>query len=130
MKNKVVVQICDIEYNLITDEPEDYVKSLADEITAKIETAVYKNLRTSKTDAAMLTCLELCDKIYKLSIDNNNMSRQVMGYVEEIGELNKKLLAFERKKSPKSKESNEANATTEITKMSEAINDAAEDLVR
>ena len=123
MKNKVVVQICDIEYSLITDESEEYVKSLADEITAKIESTVYRNLRTSKTDAAMITCLELCDKIYKLSVDNDNMSRQIMGYVEEIGQLSKKLSALERKKSPKS---NDSKSTTEINEASETIDDTAD----
>ena len=101
MKNKVVVQICDIEYSLLTEETEEYVKSLANEITQMIENAVYRNLRTSKTDAAMLICLELCDKIHKLSVDNSNMSRQIMGYVEEIGELSKKLSVMERKKPTK-----------------------------
>ena len=121
MKNKVVVQICDIEYSLLTEESEEYVKSLANEITQMIENAVYRNLRTSKTDAAMITCLELCDKIHKLSVDNDNMSRKIMEYVDEIGELSKKLSAFERKKSSKTNETAETNNDVEDSNENETV---------
>ena len=120
MKSKVVVQICDMEYSLLTEESEEYVKSLASEITKMIESAVYKNLRTSKTDAAMLICLELCDKIHKLSVDNSNMSRQIMEYVDEIGELSRQLSAAERKKQNKGAESVEdINAVNDIENAEE-----------
>jgi cell division protein ZapA len=99
MKNKILVQICDKEYTLITEEPEDYVKKIAGEITEMIDATAYKNLRTSKFDAAMITCLDLCDKMRKLSEDNDNMRREIIGYIDEIGKLSKKLSAFERQKS-------------------------------
>ena len=101
MKNKIVVQICDKEYTLITEESDDYVKKIAGEITQMIDAAAYKNLRTSKLDAAMITCLDLCDKMHKLSEDNDNMRREILGYIDEIGKLSKKLSTFERQKSGK-----------------------------
>ena len=96
MKNKIIVQISDKEYTLITEEQEDYVKTLALEITKMIDEAAYKNLRTSKLDAAMITCLTLYDKMQKLSEDNDNMRREILGYIEDIGKLSKKLTALER----------------------------------
>lgn len=102
MKNKILVQICDKEYSLLTEESEEYVKSLSLEVTKMIENTAYKNLRTSKLDAAMVTCLELCDKNRKLSEDNDNMRREIVGYIDEIGKLSKKLAPFERQKSNKS----------------------------
>lgn len=101
MRNKILVQICDKEYSIITEEPEDYVKTLASEITKMIDNTAYKNLRTSKIDATMITCLELCDKIHKLTDDNDNMRREIKAYVDEIGRLSKKVAAFERQKSAK-----------------------------
>lgn len=101
MKNKILVQICDKEYSIITEELEDYVKTLAREITKMIDNTAYKNLRTSKIDATMITCLELCDKIHKLTDDNDNMRREIKSYIDEIGKLSKKVAAFERQKSAK-----------------------------
>ena len=103
MKNKIIVQISDKEYSLITEEPEEYVKMLATKVTKMIDVTAYKNLRTSKLDAAMITCLDLCDKNHKLTEDNDNMRREILGYIEDIGKLSKKLAAFERQqKSGKS----------------------------
>lgn len=61
----------------------------------------YNNLRISKADAAVLTCLDLCDKNKKLSENNDNMRKQIMMHVDEIALLNKKLAAYERQKTSK-----------------------------
>jgi len=130
MKNKILVQICDKEYSILTDEPdEDYVKTLAHEITDMIEDRTYRSLRISKLDAAMLTCLALSDKIHKLSEDNENMRREILGYVDEIGKLSKKLATFERQKPAKSTPSKlpaEAAAPAENTgEPEEAVTEEA-----
>ena len=102
MKNKITVELCDKEYTLLWDETEDYVKSLAEEINRMITEITYKNLRTSKADAAVLSCLDLCDRNRKLTTNNDNMRKQITMYVDEIAMLNKKLAAYERQKSGKS----------------------------
>ena len=101
MKNKITVELCDKEYSLLSEESEDYVKSLADEINAMIKETAYKNLRTSKSDATVLTCLDLCDQNRKLTANNDNMRKQITMYIDEIAMLNKKLAAYERQKSGK-----------------------------
>ena len=101
MKNKITVELCDKEYALLSDEHEDYVKSLAEEINKMIQTTAYSNLRISKADATVLTCLDLCDKNRKLTENNDNMRKQIKMYIDEMGELNKKLAAYERQKTGK-----------------------------
>jgi len=101
MKNKVTVELCDKEYSLLSEEPEEYVKSLADEINKMIDEIAYKNMRISKADAAVLTCLNLCDKIRKLAENNDNMRQQITMYIEDIAELSKKLAMYERQKPAK-----------------------------
>ena len=101
MKNKVTVQLCDKEFALLSDEPEEYVESLADEINKMIDDIAYKNLRVSKADAAVLTCLNLCDKCRKLMDNNDNMRQQITMYVDDIADLSKKLAIYERQKPPK-----------------------------
>ena len=89
---------------MLAEEQEDYVNALANEVTKMIDAAAYKNLRTSKFDAAMITCLELCDRNHKLSEDNDNMRREILGYIDDIGKLSKKLSALERQKPGKNSE--------------------------
>ncbi|GHU37721.1 hypothetical protein FACS1894105_10340 [Clostridia bacterium] len=91
MKNKISITLCDREYNLLSDETEEYLKGLAVEVNSLIEEYSYKNIRTSKTDAAALTCLDLIDKNRKLTIASENMRGQISMYIEEIAELNKQL---------------------------------------
>ena len=118
-KNKVVVQICDKEYTLLTEEQESYVKEIAAEVTGMIDATAYKNLRTSKLDAAMITCLDLCDKLHKMSRDNDNMRREIVGYIDDIGKLSKKLSAYERQKSGRRQDEQEErpNVSSAIQKF-------------
>jgi cell division protein ZapA (FtsZ GTPase activity inhibitor) len=101
MKNKITVELCDKEYSLLSEESDEYVKSLAAEINQMIEKTAYTNIRISKADATVLTCLDLCDRNRKLVSNNDNMRKQIMMHVDEIAELTKKLLAYERQKSGK-----------------------------
>ena len=115
MKNKITVELCDKEFSLLSDENEDYVKSIAKEINQLIQDTAYKNLRISKSDAAILTCLDLCDRNRKLTDNNDNTRKTISEYIDEIRELNRKLAAYERQKSGKgAKISNiEVNETPE-----------------
>lgn len=99
MKNRVSITICDKEYILITEEEEEYVKSIAKYIEKMIQDSIYKNVRSTKADAAILTCLDLCDQRNKLQEANDNMRKQIAEYVEEVATLNKKLIKYERQKA-------------------------------
>ena len=111
MKNKVKIEICDKEYVLVTEESEDYVYSLAKQINQMIDDSVFNNFRSSKIDAAVLTCLDLCDKNNKLTESNDNMRGQITVYIDEIAQLNKKLLKLERQKAQTQKEKTPASVT-------------------
>ncbi|MCL2813530.1 MAG: cell division protein ZapA [Oscillospiraceae bacterium] len=113
MKNKITVELCDKEYALLSEENEEYVKSLAIEINQMVEKTAYSNLRISKADATVLTCLDLCDRNRKLTNNNDNMRKQITMYVDEIASLNKKLLAYERQKPGKFPKNTDAGDETE-----------------
>lgn len=98
MKNKVIIEVSGREYTLVSVESEDYVRSIAADVARRIEETQYKSLRVSKQDAAILTCLDLCDENFKLMQNNDNMREQILGYIDEIAELNKKIARFERQR--------------------------------
>ena len=94
MKNRVLVEICGREFALKTDESEIYMRTIASEINKMINESSYKSLRVSKSDAALLICLDLYDQNTKLNESNDNMRAQITTYVEEIGNLKKQLLRY------------------------------------
>ena len=92
MKNRVIVEIGGREFALIADESESYMKSIAIEVNKMINEAVHKSIRTSRNDAALLICLELCDKNKKLSEVNDNMRKQIAEYIEENDRLKRSII--------------------------------------
>ena len=96
LKTRVAVEICGKEFILISDESEDYMQRTAAEINRRVDETMYRNLRTSRTDAAILTALDLCDENFKLAETNDNMRRQILQYIDEISELNKNLVRAEK----------------------------------
>ena len=92
MKNRVIVEIGGREFALIADESESYMKSIALEVNKMINEAVHKSIRTSRNDAALLICLELCDKNKKLNEVNDNMRKQIAEYIEENERLKRNLI--------------------------------------
>lgn len=106
MKNRVLVDICGREFALITDESESYMMALAAEVNKMINDSAYKNLRTSRNDAALLICLDLCDRKNKLSAANDNMRAQITDYVEEIDRLKKQLELSEQQLAAKRQKAN------------------------
>ena len=119
MKNRVLVEICGREFALIADESESYMKSIATEINKMIIESTYKSIRTSKSDAALLICLDLYDKNKKLSEANDNMQKEILTYVEEIDSLKKKLTRYERQRTDRSLQQKPEITETETEPKSE-----------
>jgi len=75
MKNEAAVQICGEHYVFIMEEPEDYIKSLALEVANLIDTKSQHG--ASLQNAAIMACVELCDKMRKLAQDGGNTQREI-----------------------------------------------------
>ena len=96
MKNKILVEVCDKEYALVTDESEEYVVKIAALVDKQINDTIYRNIRAAKIDAAILACLDLCDRNLKLAESNDNMRMQIAEFIEEIASLKRQLAKCER----------------------------------
>jgi len=80
---KVKVNICGKIYCLATEESEEYVTALADELDAKISRFLANNPGTSLLSAAVMTALELTDEANRNEGDADNFRVQLKTYAEE-----------------------------------------------
>ena len=80
---KVKVNICGRTYCLCTEESEEYVTSLAQELDGRINRFMDNNPGTSVLSAAIMTALELTDDANRNEGDADNFRVQLKSYAEE-----------------------------------------------
>ena len=64
-KTKVKLRICDIDCTITSDDNEEYVRTLGDEIDRAISSVLKKNDRISLSMAAIITAMTYCDETAK-----------------------------------------------------------------
>lgn len=82
-KNKVKLNICGISCSLISEDTEEYVLSLGQEVEASMESLIRQNPRVSLTLAAMITALNFCDSSHKSTASADNLRSQIKDYLED-----------------------------------------------
>ncbi len=80
---KVKVNICGRTFCLCTEESEEYVTSLAENLDGKINQFMEDNPGTSVLSAAIMTALELTDDANRNEGDADNFRVQLKQYAEE-----------------------------------------------
>lgn len=84
-KNKVKITVAGTEYIVLTHESEAYTKKLAEEVDESIQDMCI-NGRISITAAAILTAVNLCDRIKKYEHDADELGEQIEKYLETANE--------------------------------------------
>ena len=82
-KNRIKLNICGTDYVIISDETEEYMKSIADEVSNEMDEVLKTNVRVSVVMAAALTALKYCDESKKYMNDADNLRTQIKDYLEE-----------------------------------------------
>ena len=77
------LNICGTDYVIISDETEEYMKSIADEVSNEMDEVLKTNVRVSVVMAAALTALKYCDESKKYMNDADNLRTQIKDYLEE-----------------------------------------------
>ena len=84
-KNKVKITVAGTEYIVLTHESEAYTRKLAEEVDESIQDMCI-NGRISITAAAILTAVNLCDKLKKYESDADALGEQIEKYLEAANE--------------------------------------------
>ncbi len=103
-KNRVKVTIAGSSYMILSEENEDYVRSVSEEIDKKIESIKKSSSDISSLMAAILTAMEFCD-LYKKSISTSSeLNVKSQNYINvneklrlENSELRKRISDLEMK---------------------------------
>lgn len=77
------LNICGIDYVIVSDETEEYMRSIADEVGNEIDEILKTNVRVSVIMASVLTALKYCDESKKYMNDADNLRTQIKDYLEE-----------------------------------------------
>ena len=64
MANRVVITICGEEYTLVADETSAYMQKVGNCVSDKM-TEVMNDAKVGRTDAAVLTAVNLTDELFK-----------------------------------------------------------------
>lgn len=86
MKKSTVVTICDMEFTLVGDENELYVKKVAEHVDKKMREV--KDISGMSTlDAAVLAAVNIADEYFKQVDAAENMRSQLKDYFDEMSRL-------------------------------------------
>ncbi len=91
LKNRVKINICGMEYTILSEESEEYIKQIAKQIDYEMGNILEINTRFSVTMAAILTALKYCDGLKKSQHDADNLRIQIKDYLEESVEARMKF---------------------------------------
>ena len=82
MANRITMTICGQEYTLVADENSTYMERVGTAVNEKM-TELMENSHVSRSDAAVLTAINLVDELFKAQVTMENLRQQVKTYVDE-----------------------------------------------
>ena len=97
VKNKVVFRIGGIDYSIVADESEEYMRKVAELVDARMK-AVNPEGRLPLHISAVLTAVNLGDDYFKARQDAENLRGQIKGFLDENAKLRAQLAEVRRSK--------------------------------
>ena len=82
MANRVVINICGEELTFIAEESSSYMQRVGAYVNDKMA-EVLDSSKVGRTDAAVLTAVNITDELFKAREDAEHLRGQLKGYVEE-----------------------------------------------
>ena len=95
MKNKITVSIAGQEYTMIEEEGEDYVRRCAAMVDKQVR-EVMDGVHLGRSDAAVLTAMNLADQFLKEQEASENLRRQIKEGLDESAKLKLELSEAKR----------------------------------
>ena len=81
-KRRVKVHICGMDYMLFTDESDQYMREIGDDIDEMMAAIMRDDSRISVTMAAILTALTIADRERKASANADHLRGQLTSYLD------------------------------------------------
>ena len=85
MENKITINICGEEYTFAAEAPPSYMQKVAAMVDAKMS-EILQATHVSRTDAAVLSAVNLADEFLKSQGAAENLRSQLKGYLDEANQ--------------------------------------------
>ena len=96
MENRITISICDEEYTFVAEEAPSYMQKVGSYVNDKMS-ELLDAAKVGRTDAAVLTAVNITDELFKEREAGDALRRQVKQYLDEATDGldidNRKLVA-------------------------------------
>ena len=95
MENRIVVTICDQEYTLVAEESASYMQKVGSYVSEMME-EILATARVGRTDAAVLTAVNLADELFKEQSASEALRVQIQQALSEAGQAQNEVSELKR----------------------------------
>ena len=95
MANRVVVNICGEELTFIAEEPSSYMQRVGAYVNDKMA-EILDSSKVGRTDAAVLTAVNITDELFKEREAGDALRRQVKQYLDEASQAKNEVSELKR----------------------------------
>ena len=95
MENHVTVSICGEDYTLVAEEAPSYMQKVGDYVDVKL-TEMMDTAKVGRTDAAVLTAVNIADELFKEREAAEGLRAQVKQALDEAGKVKNELSELKR----------------------------------
>ena len=88
MANRVVVTICGEEYTFVAEESAAYMQKVGSYVGDKMA-EVLGSAKVGRTDAAILTAVNIADELFKAQAEASELRREVFRLQQRLNQQNK-----------------------------------------
>ena len=95
MANHVVISICGEEYTFVAEEASSYMQRVGSYVNDKMA-EVLESSKVGRTDAAVLTAVNIADELFKAQAEADQLRAQIKGYLDEAGRAQSEVSDLKR----------------------------------
>ena len=95
MENRVSIHICGADYTLTAEESPSYMEKVAAYVDGKM-TETLGSAKVGRTDAAILTALNIADELMKEKESSDALRSQIKGYLDEAAKAQSEVSELKR----------------------------------
>ena len=95
MENRVTISICGEEYTFVAEEAPSYMEKVGSYVNDKMDEMLLSS-KASRTDAAVLTAVNIADELFKERESGEGLRRQLKEYSDEAGRNRNEISELKR----------------------------------
>ena len=95
MANRVVINICGEDYTFVAEESAAYMEKVGAYVSGKMQ-EVLDGAKVGRTDAAVLTAVNLTDELFKSQAAAEQLRGQIKGYLDEASKAQSEVSELKR----------------------------------